>query len=245
MIERAGHKIAFHVTPGKLPAIVLDAGGGEDASHWDSLVPQLAKRTGSMIITYDRAGFGTSDEVPGPWSPQSATDDLAQGLQKLGATQRVILVSHSLAGQIATYLTQQHPDWFTGVVLVDASLPDFYTDDVIAKTMELYQPKIDAIKASPPSKPGRQLLALSESFVETSRAFHKTTWPVKVPAIVIVSEKTPFDDAVGAQLWRDAQAKFAAAASNRRLVVAERSSHDIAHDRPDLIIRAVTDLKAK
>lgn len=249
LIKCAGHKLAFHITPGSLPAIVLDAGGGNDSSYWNSLVPQLAQRTGSMIITYDRAGMGDSDEVPGPWSPRSATDDLACGLQKLGATHHVILVSHSLAGQIATYLTRRHPEWFSGVVLVDASIPDFYTEDMIAKQKALYAPVIAEVKAAPPSKPGRQLLALSASFVETSRSFHKVTWPARVPAIVIVSEKTPFEantptaDAAAAQWWRDAQAQFARAAGNRRLVVADRSSHDVAHDRPDVIIGAVMDMR--
>jgi pimeloyl-ACP methyl ester carboxylesterase len=249
LINCGGHKIAFHARPGSLPAIVLDAGGGLDSSYWDSLVPQLAKRTGSMIITYDRAGMGESDEVPGPWSPRSATDDLACGLRKLGATDHVILVSHSLAGQIATYLTRQHPEWFSGVVLVDASVPDFYTEDSIAKQQVLYASVIAAIKSAPPSKPGRQLLALSESFVETSRSFHKVTWPERVPAIVIVSEKTPFEantptaDAASAQWWRDAQAQFVKSASNRRLIVAAGSSHDVAHDRPDVVIDAVMDMR--
>jgi len=60
------HHLAFHVLPGRLPALVLDAGGGADSSYWNSILPDLAKRTGSEIITYDRAGFGASDEAPLP-----------------------------------------------------------------------------------------------------------------------------------------------------------------------------------
>ena len=29
-----GHHLAFHVLPGRLPALVLDAGGGADSSYW-------------------------------------------------------------------------------------------------------------------------------------------------------------------------------------------------------------------
>ena len=47
-IDVDGHKIAFHVTPGHEPTIVLDAGGGADSSYWDTLVPELSKRTGSI-----------------------------------------------------------------------------------------------------------------------------------------------------------------------------------------------------
>jgi pimeloyl-ACP methyl ester carboxylesterase len=244
MIGRAGHKIAFHIQQGSSPTIVLDAGGGLDSTYWNTLVPELAKRTGCRIITYDRAGFGRSDEVPGPWSVQSATDDLANGLEKLGATHNVILVSHSLAGEIATYLVRQHPQWISGVVLVDANVPEVFTDDFIDRMTAIYAPIIAAIKAAPETPAGRQLLALSQSFRETSREFHRATWPAAVPAIVIVAEQTPFEAAADKQWWKDAHQQFVDGANNRKLVPADRSSHDVAHDRPDVIVRAVAELVA-
>lgn len=244
LIDVDGHKIAFHVTPGHAPAIVLDAGGGLDSTYWDAVVPELARRTGSEIITYDRAGFGASDEVQGAWNVHSATRDLAVGLEKLHATHGVILVSHSLAGEIATYLVGQHPKWFAGAVLVDANVPDYFTDAAIARGEAIYAPMLAATKAAPPSKDGRQLLAVADSFVETSRAFHRAAWPASVPVIVIVSEMTPFDDPADAQWWKDAHAQFAKRAPNRRLVEATGSSHDVAHDRPDVILSAISDIAA-
>ena len=249
MITIGGHKISFHITPAHAisdqriakhgPVIVLDAGGGLDASYWDSVVATLSKQTGYKIITYDRAGFGSSDVVPGPWSVKSATDDLSEGLRKLGVTKNVVLVSHSLAGEIATYLTRRHPQWFRGAVLVDANVPDYYTDGAIDSAIAMYAPIIAAVKAAPPSREGRQLLALSESFVPTSKAFHKVSWPHAVPVVVIVSEKTPLDAPAAAQWWRDAHAQFAKRAANRTLITADGSSHDVAHDRPDVILKAI------
>ena len=242
LIDVDGHKIAFHVTPGHGPTIVLDAGGGLDSSYWGAFVPELVKRTGSRVITYDRAGFGASDEVKGPWNVHSATRDLEVGLERLHATHRVILVSHSLAGEIATYLTGQHPKWFVGAVLVDANVPDYFTDEAIARGQAIYAPIVAQIKGSAPTKSGRQLLALSESFAETSRAFHAVPWPASVPVIVIVSEKTPFDEPADAQWWRDAHAQFAKRAPNRRLVTATGSSHDVARDCPEVILTAISEL---
>ena len=244
LIDVDGHKIAFHVTPGHGPTIVLDAGGGLDSSYWDAFVPELAKRTGSQVITYDRAGFGASDDVSGAWNVHSATRDLAVGLEKLHATHRVILVSHSIAGEIATYLVGRHPEWFVGAVLVDANVPDVFTDEFIAKMTAIYAPIIAATKAAPPSKSGRQLLAVADSFAETSRAFHGVAWPASVPAIVIVAEKTPFDEPADRQWWKDAHAQFAKRAPNRRLVDAAGSSHDVAHDRPEVILSAISDMAA-
>jgi pimeloyl-ACP methyl ester carboxylesterase len=245
MIARDGHRTAFHVTPGHLPVIVLDAGGGLDSSYWDTLVPDLARQTGSRIITYDRAGFGASDEIKGPWDVASATADLANGLKVLGATHDVILVSHSIAGEIATYLVRQHADWIAGAVLVDANVPDFYTDQEISRMSKMYAPIIEAAKAAPSTNASRQLLAVADSFPETSRAFHKTSWPLSVPVIVIVSETTPFETPEAARAWRDSHREFTARADNRQLRVAEKSSHDVAHDRPDVILKAIADSIAR
>jgi pimeloyl-ACP methyl ester carboxylesterase len=239
-----GHHISFHVTAGKRPAIVLDAGGGLDSTYWTTLVPELAKRTGREIITYDRSGFGASEEVPGPWNLQKATDDLEAGLKTLGATKDVILVSHSIAGEIALTLANRHPTWLAGAVSVDANVPEFFTDKTIETMGAQWAPLVEKAKADPSAKESRQLIAVADSFRETNHAFHRATWPARIPVVVIVSEKTPFEAPVDAQWWRDAHARFAQAAPNRRLVVAQRSSHDVAHDRPDLIIQAVVDLAA-
>ncbi len=245
LIKRGDRNLAFYVTqgkPGNDAYIVLDAGGGLDASYWNDFVPTLSQRTGATIITYDRAGMGQSDDAPGPWDLNEATRDLEHGLKKLHATRNVILVSHSLAGEIATDLVGRHPDWFTGGVLVDANVPDVYTEDFIARAEATYAPIVAELGAAPPTPQGRQLLAVAESFVETSRAFHKMVWPSSVPATVIAAEHPPFESEVDVRWWKDAHAQFARGAGNRRLVAADRSSHDVVHDRPDVILDAIIGL---
>ncbi|MGH6655943.1 MAG: alpha/beta fold hydrolase [Actinocrinis sp.] len=242
MITTGGHKLAFYVTPGHLPAIVLDAGGGLDASYWNKIVPTLAKDTGSEIITYDRSGEGRSSDVPGPWRAQAAAADLAAGLTQLGATKDVVLVSHSLAGEIATSFAGQHPQWVAGAVLVDASLPEFYTDAETAKLVAENEQQIAALKGQSQTRETRQLLAEADNYGPVHLAYHKTSWPESVPAIAIVSSETPFPTPADAQLWKQAQQQFVNEASNRRLVVAQHSSHDIPVDRPDVVIAAVQDL---
>jgi pimeloyl-ACP methyl ester carboxylesterase len=236
MITNQGHRLAFHVTPGHQPAIVLDAGGGLDSSYWKSIVPVLAKKTGSEIITYDRAGMGASEAVPGPWKVQSAVSDLEAGLTDLGATHDVILVSHSEAGEIATYATRQHPGQFAGAVLVDASLPQFSTDAEVARVAAATQAQVTALKGKPVTKADRQLLAVAPGYVADQHAYHRIAWPVSVPATVIVSQQTPFPTSPpDAKAWRAAQDEFAKGAPNRHLVTAAHSSHDIPVDRPGLV----------
>lgn len=242
MVSNGGHKLAFHVTSGHLPAIVLDAGGGADSSYWKDIVPVLAKDTGSEIITYDRAGMGASDEVPGPWKVEDAVSDLEAGLTNLGATKDVMLVSHSLAGEIATVFVNKNPHWVTGAILVDASLPEFATDGEVAKIEAANAAQAAELSKQPSTKETRQLLALAVNYGPEHRAYHKLSWPRDIPATAIVSSKTPFDTPDDAQLWRAAQAQFVSEAGNRRLVVAANSSHEIPLDRPDVVISTVEEM---
>ena len=73
----------------------------------------------------------------------------------------------------------------------------------------------------------------------TNTMFHRESWPSDVPVTVILSGKTPFDDALEVSLWKKANEDFARAVSNRSLIVATDSSHDIVSDNPNLIIEAV------
>ena len=235
-----GHHLTFHVLPGRLPALVLDAGGGADSSYWNSILPKLAKRTGSEIITYDRAGFGASDEVPPPYRMEDAVADLEAGLTQLGLTHDLVLIPHSYAGMIATYLAIRHPDWIAGAVLVDTNLPEFFTDEEVAHMAPIIQPMVAEEAAAHPSKQTRTQKAITDAFIETSHAFHKATWPGSIPCAVIVSERTPFPPSMTSDiaLWTQAHRDFAGKAPNRTLIFAKDSSHDIAHDRPELIVEA-------
>lgn len=239
-----GHHLAFHILPGRLPALILDAGGGADSSYWNSILPELARRTGSEIITYDRAGFGASDEVPPPYRIEEAVNDLESGLTQLGLTHDLVLIPHSYAGIVATYFATRHPDWVSGAVLVDANVPEFFTDEEVAHMGPIIQPMVSAEAAAHPSKQTRTLKAITDVFVETSHAFHKAAWPESIPCTIIVSEQTPFPPSmiVDRKLWIHAHQDFSAKSSNRKLIFAKGSSHDIAHARPQLIVEATQGL---
>ncbi|MGV9294832.1 alpha/beta fold hydrolase [Amycolatopsis sp. NPDC003676] len=237
-----GRTMAFSVTPGRLPAIVLDAGGGMDSAEWSKIAPDLAAKTGSEVIAYDRAGEGKSDESPGPWRADNAAADLAAGLTQLGVSKNVILVSHSLAGEVAFSFARSHPDRVAGAVLVDANLPQFFTPSETTKLVALNEKQVEDLKKAPSTRQTRQLLAQADGYGPVHEAYHKLTWPSGIPAAVIVSARTPFPTPEDAQLWRQAQQDFAHAEPNRTLVTAERSSHDVPLDRPDVVVTAVENL---
>jgi pimeloyl-ACP methyl ester carboxylesterase len=240
MITHSGHRLAFHVTQGHSPTLVLDAGGGEDSSYWNALVPQLSRATGSQIITYDRAGMGASDEVPGPWNPRRAASDLQAGLHELGVTRDAVLVSHSQAGEVATYVAGADPGLLSGAVLIDANVPQFFTDTQNQRLIALTTPQIEALEKQPSTKANRQLVATAQDFGPTHHAYHRISWPDSVPLTYIVSATTPFDGSpLDARWWRDAAAGFVAAGPDRKLITARGSSHDIPTDKPAVVLEEV------
>jgi pimeloyl-ACP methyl ester carboxylesterase len=243
-VTNAEHELVFHVADGKLPALVLDAGGGLSSSYWKDLAPRLAKATGSKVITYDRAGEGESDEVSGPWRVENAVSDLEAGLTALGVTKDVVLVSHSIAGEVATNFVIKNPGWVSGAVLVDANVPDFFTDETLTAFEPVIQEQRAALMAQPSTKNNRQLLAVMADYAAVHRVFHKLAWPEDVPVTAIVASQTPFADSpAAAELWRNGQARFGQAGPNRKHLVAENTSHEgIVTERPDIIADAVQDV---
>lgn len=240
MITHSGRQLAFHVIPGHSPTLVLDAGGGEDSSYWNALAPRLARTTGSRIITYDRAGMGASDEVAGPWNPRGAASDLQAGLQELGITRDAVLVSHSQAGEVATYVARADPGLLSGAVLVDANVPQFFTDTQNQRLIALTTPQIEALEKEPSTQANRQLIATAQDFGPTHHAYHQISWPDSVPVTYVVSTKTPFDGSPqDVRRWRDAAAAFVAAGPDRTLITAHGSSHDIPEDAPAVVLGEV------
>jgi len=243
-VTNAEHELVFHVIDGKLPALVLDAGGGLSSSYWKDLAPRLAKATGSKVVTYDRAGEGESDEVSGPWRVENAVSDLEVGLKALGVTEDVVLVSHSIAGEVATNFVTKNPGWVSGAVLVDANVPDFFTDEMLTAFAPVVEEQRTALLAQESTKKNRQLLAVMVDYAPVHRVFHKLSWPRDVPVTVIVASETPFvDSPEAAKLWRDGQARFAQAGPNRKHVVAENTSHEgIVTEHPEIIANAIDDV---
>ena len=227
--------VAFHVAPGRSPAIVFIAGGGEDASAWTGVAGAIQKRTGAELIAIDRAGFGESDEDTRPVRVENEVDDIKAGLTKLGVKGPYVLVAHSYGGQVATVLANEAPARIAAAVLVDTSIPSFFTDDEIARFTASFPKEMPTT-----SKEERTQGALLKVYPGLLRTFHAMTWPASIPTTVIVSEHPPLASPAENQAWIDAHRAFAQAAPNRRYVLAEKSGHIIMADRPDVVIDTVT-----
>ena len=125
LVNVGDFRLHFRVYPGSEPAVLLESGGGADASYWNDLAPVLARETGATIITYDRAGYGESDLPSTPYDIRQEIAGLWRGLDQLGLNSSLILLGHSWGGMLIMVSACEHPEAVRGLVFLDAMNVEF------------------------------------------------------------------------------------------------------------------------
>ncbi|MBO9708584.1 MAG: alpha/beta hydrolase [Caulobacter sp.] len=193
-----GRKVAYAVIGREGPAIVFVAGLGEGLDASREVAWRLAAH--ARVIVYDRAGYGDSAAVPGLKDGAQTTAELDAVLDAAGARGPVVLIGHSIGGQIAEIYAAARPERVAGLVL---------DDDRAADLAERCRLKLPGPMCKPPSlmatlfpPPMRQEFESAERFA----ADVKAAAPYAGPVLVISRHPGAggFED-----LWADTQADLA------------------------------------
>lgn len=117
-IDLGGRYLAFNESGSGAPAVVLETGLGAEAAEWAAVQQTLERST--RVVSYDRAGRGSSDPVA-PGRPASAlASDLAGLLQLAHVPPPYLLVGHSFGGLLVRLYAHRYPQNVAGIVLVDS-----------------------------------------------------------------------------------------------------------------------------
>jgi pimeloyl-ACP methyl ester carboxylesterase len=217
---------------------VLECGGGENATQWASLQPEIARLTGWAVVSYDRPGFGKSDLPSSPYDPVLEMRQLKQGLKRLGLDREVILVGHSYGALLNQLYASQNPKAIRGVVLIDPNTVGFM--DSIGGVRELMKEVPDPLPK--PVQANKRVLAGFEAALET---FRKVPFRSDIPMVVITAGKPWWPTKERNKLFRAAHEEIVFDNPNRSLVVAEGSGHNVTADRPDVVMAAIQDVVAR
>jgi pimeloyl-ACP methyl ester carboxylesterase len=118
---RAGDELSIRVMEwgqGKLFCVLIH-GFGDGAHVWEEFASRLA--THCHVVAVDLRGHGESHwDAGGKYTAEGHCEDLLCILRQLGA-ERVVLVGHSLGGEIAARLAASQITEAAGLVLVDFS----------------------------------------------------------------------------------------------------------------------------
>jgi pimeloyl-ACP methyl ester carboxylesterase len=208
---------------------------------WAGIVPQV-QALGLRTLVYDRAGLGRSEPRPGGYTLEHDTHDLRTLLDRCGVAGRVLVVSHSYGGFV-TVLTAAEDRRVAGLVLVDANVPGYFTQARLDALLAEYRPRYAELREKAPQL-AAAMIPMMEAYPASARTVETARLPEGLAIIDIVAEHSWATTPADAQGMRDAHAAFVRESSARSAVFAAGSSHDVMHDRPELIVDAVRRLAA-
>ncbi|MBN3524176.1 alpha/beta hydrolase [Paenibacillus apiarius] len=126
LVDVGGFRLHMKKSGTGSPTIVFEAGSRETSLIWRDIPEQLSKD--ATVVTYDRAGYGWSEQTETERTGGRIVQELHTALQQEGIRGPYILVGHSMGGMYSRLFAQQYRDEVAGLVLLDAR-PDQYSQE--------------------------------------------------------------------------------------------------------------------
>jgi len=95
------------------PTVILEAGMGDSSLIWSTIQPEIANST--RVCSYDRAGYGWSEESPFPRIANTQVEELHKLLVNASIQGPYVMVGHSLGGMIVRMYAHNYPNDVNGV----------------------------------------------------------------------------------------------------------------------------------
>lgn len=234
LLDIGTYKLHFKVIQGKGVPILFESGGGLDRKQWDSIGHALHSGLNATIITYDRQGMGKSGLDTAHFSLLNEIKGLEIGLKQLGfANSKVVLVSHSLGAFYGRLYAARHPNLVRGIIMLDPRIPSL-------ADMNFARNVMTGINRKQFKQEELGLYYVLAQMESNSDYLRKVNVPSNIPVLDIMAEHGPFADKANNDRFKSDQRRFVKEAPNRTLVFAQGSSHNIALDKPLLVIKQVT-----
>ena len=247
LVDVGDHRLHIKCIGSGSPTVIMEAGLGDSSRTWDKVLPEVGKFT--RVCDYDRPGEGKSDRAPRTLRRFGArtyielrtggkiVQDLHVLMAKAGEPGPYVLVGHSFGGLYAILYAHKYIDDVVGMVLVDSSHEDQVARDKALFTPEQERHHHDGLMQNEEGVDFDQVLA-------QVRADH---WRTNIPLYVLARGRVdPYPADWSAeriarreQAWREMQEDHVRRSSNGKLIVAEKSGHDIQEEQPELVTNAV------
>jgi pimeloyl-ACP methyl ester carboxylesterase len=238
LIDVGGYRLHFIITPGKGIPILFESGGGDDGTVWNNLIKVLHDSIGTTLITYDRAGTGKSGIDTSKINILTEIKGLENGLIKLGFTNNLILVAHSLGGSYSMLYSSQNSKKIKGCVFIDINLPCFMSKQKTKEIKESYATVMDTLR-----KERIGVYYLLKNYENTNDLLRETIFPSQIPTTVIGSDYPPYKG-VDSVKWKSCIKSFGML-SNHTYVLGKNCGHYVFKDNPDLVISEIIKLYKK
>jgi len=230
------------------PTVIIEAAFGDppvESGSWRTVANEIQKT--ARICVYDRAGLGSSSVAPGE---NRTSRDMARALHDLldngGVPGPYVLVGHSLGGYHVRMFASLYPDEVAGIVLVDSSYPDQWSEVVAALPPESPdEPSLfKELRTVPPaSLPEKMDILASADQVRATGSLGDLPLVVLThsPTFTWHADSNVPPEIVGKieGVWQRLQNDLAGLSSNSSHIIATKAGHWIQADEPQLVIDAI------
>jgi pimeloyl-ACP methyl ester carboxylesterase len=258
-----GHRLHLLCKGTEGPTVVIEQGAGELSRFWWPLQDEAAKF--ARVCTYDRAGYGWSDPVPGGATVEDRARQLHILLTNAAIEGPYVFVAHSYGGLIVRSYTEMFPNEAAGLVLIDtpeessifqAEVLDFYAKARIANRVAALAAQFGVLRLlrqwAPLDRYGfwlsrpAEYLALCDDLASLERVPElqrrsKAAGSLGALPVTVITHGKPFPGPFAAleKNWGEGQKRLAALSSDSVLIVAANSNHMVQHDEPQLVLNAI------
>ncbi len=255
-VDVGGRSLRYRCSGVGTPVVIIEAGGGTSLETvisqnlpfgWAVIVPAIAKTT--RICVYDRAGLGRSDKALVPRTSLDVAKDLHALLEKAHVSPPYVLAGQSFGGMNARMFAHLYPESVAGMVLVNSSHPDTYSE--IAKMLPQPSPEDANYQLLKGWREGPDLSKSREWFdLKANAELIRSANDIGDRPLVALTQSSqwndpfapddvePAIDAVGQRL----QAGLVALSTNGKQIVASKAGHNIQAEEPQLVIDAIVDV---
>ncbi len=262
MVDIDGYQLHINCEGKGRPVVIFDSGLGGFSMDW--LKVQYKLKDVSTICTYDRAGYGWSDEGPSPRVTEQIVDEFHELLMKADLAPPYVLVGHSFGGFNVQYFSKLYPKLVAGLVLVESSHPEQFSrlPDIPLKAAKsqsrqrlttMFDPRILRNYPEPYRIQAGQFLSSDKSIRTQQREFLNFTQSgvqvsqvkrqLDVPLVIVTRAKrvwpdTPYGDQQE-KIWKQLQKELLDLSTDSSQVIAEDSGHLVYAEQPELVANAV------
>lgn len=233
LIDVGRYKLHFKIIKGNSTEILFESGGGISLAQWDSIVTPVHKLTGATIITYDRQGFGNSSMDTANYTILNEIKGLETGLRKLGyGSKPTLLVGHSLGAFYTRVYASRNIGHTKGIVMLDPRIPSV-ADRAFARSV------YELLDTAALKKESFSLYYVLANMERNSEFVSLTPIKPRLPILNVMAETGPFDSLSDNERFQSEQRSFVKEGTNRVLVRAKGSTHNIPLDQPQLVIEQI------
>jgi pimeloyl-ACP methyl ester carboxylesterase len=225
------------------PAVVFEAGLGDDLSDWDRVWPAVAEF--STVVAYSRSGIGRSEPGPEAHTARRAAAELHALLAHLRIAPPYVLVGRSYGGILVRLYTSLYPEDVAGLVIVDGSHEQQVKRwGVLDSTYPgAFRAFFDSLLATRP--PAAEAAETRESMrIQAAGGIEGLTPLPDIPLAVLTSMRvadttTVNTTARGHDAWRAMHDEWFRQSRNAIHIVTTRSGHAIQNAEPQLVVDAI------